>query len=72
MGRGFAWLDAGTYSGLTDAGNFIKTIQERQGYIIACLEKIAYKMNYFSKKQLQKTIKVFSNSKYGQYLHNLL
>ena len=72
LGRGFAWLDAGTYSGLIDAGNFIKTVQERQGYIIACLEEIAYKMNYISKRQLQKTIKLFSNSEYCQYLQNLL
>lgn len=54
MGRGFAWLDTGTYSSLLDASNFIETIEKRQGLKIACLEEIAYLKGFIDKKQLIK------------------
>ncbi len=67
LGRGFAWLDMGTYEGLLDASNFVKTIQERQGLYIACIEEIAYRMGYISREDLIRLAKRF-NTEYGKYL----
>ncbi|MEO0242847.1 MAG: glucose-1-phosphate thymidylyltransferase RfbA [candidate division WOR-3 bacterium] len=67
LGRGFAWLDMGTYEGLLDASNFVKTIQDRQGLHIACIEEVAYRMGYISKEDLIKLAKKF-NTEYGKYL----
>lgn len=67
FGRGFAWLDAGTYNSLLDASLFIRTIEERQGIMVGCLEEIAYRMKFIDKKQLIENSKIF-NSAYGQYL----
>ncbi|MGB9825013.1 MAG: glucose-1-phosphate thymidylyltransferase RfbA [Candidatus Hydrothermia bacterium] len=67
LGRGFAWLDMGTYEGLLDASNFVKTIQERQGLYIACIEEIAYRMGYISREDLLTLAKRF-NTDYGRYL----
>lgn len=56
MGRGYAWLDTGTYESLLDAGEFISTIEKRQSLKMACIEEIAYKLRYIDKKQLLKTV----------------
>ena len=54
LGRGMAWLDTGTFSSLQKAGNFIETIQTRQGLYLACIEEIAYRKGYIDKEQLLK------------------
>lgn len=68
LGRGYAWLDTGTHENLLEAGNFIEVIEKRQGLKIACLEEIAYKKGYISKKQLIELGKSLSKNQYGQYL----
>ncbi len=72
MGRGYAWLDTRTYTSLIDAGIFVRTIEERQGLKISCIEEIAYKMGYINKEQLKKLAERLMKSGYGQYLLNLL
>jgi glucose-1-phosphate thymidylyltransferase len=67
LGRGYAWLDTGTYDSLIDASLFIKTIEERQGLKIGCIEEVAYRMGYINKKQLQKLAEAI-NTNYGVYL----
>jgi len=67
LGRGYAWLDTGTYNSLIDASMFIKTIEERQGLKIGCVEEIAYKMGYISREQLSKLAKSL-NTNYGKCL----
>ena len=71
LGRGMAWLDTGTHTGLLEAANFIETVQKRQGLYIACLEEIAYLNNYISKENLLKTAEELKKTDYGQYLFNL-
>lgn len=71
LGRGFAWLDTGSFSGLLNAANFVETIQTRQGLNIACVEEIAYRMNYISKSQLQELSNKIENSEYGKYLMHI-
>ncbi|PQJ21085.1 glucose-1-phosphate thymidylyltransferase RfbA [Tenacibaculum sp. SG-28] len=71
MGRGFAWLDTGTHDSLMEAGQFIETIEKRQGLKVACLEEIAYNMGYIDKVQLEKITKPLLKSDYGQYLSRL-
>jgi len=68
LGRGFAWLDTGTYDGLLDASNFVGTIQKRQGLYIACIEEIAYHMGYINRDQLIEISKKMNNTDYGRYL----
>lgn len=72
MGRGYAWLDTGTHKSLLDAGQFIETVETRQGLKIACLEEIAYKMGYIDAKQLRKLAQPLSKSGYGEYLLKLI
>jgi glucose-1-phosphate thymidylyltransferase len=72
LGRGFAWLDTGTHDSLMEAGQFIETIEKRQGLKVACLEEIAYKMNYIDADQVKKLAKPLLKSTYGQYLLNLV
>ncbi len=67
LGRGFAWLDAGTYDSLLDSSLFIRTIEERQGIMVGCLEEIAYKRGFINKKQLLEQAKHL-NSVYTKYL----
>ena len=67
LGRGYAWLDTGTYDSLIGASIFIKTIEERQGLKIGCVEEIAYRMGYINKKQLVLLAKEI-NTSYGDYL----
>ncbi len=70
LGRGYAWLDTGTYESLIDAAIFIKTIEERQGLKVACIEEIAYVMGYISKEQLLALGRAIKTS-YGEYLQRL-
>ena len=71
MGRGFAWLDTGTIDAINNASNFIRTIEERQGMKVACLEEIAYQNNFINKYQLNDIIKNLSND-YANYLSRLI
>jgi glucose-1-phosphate thymidylyltransferase len=68
MGRGYAWLDTGTHESLLEAGDFIATIEKRQGLKIACIEEIAYKLGYIDKKQLIKLAQPLNHNEYGKYL----
>jgi len=71
LGRGFAWLDTGTHDSLMEAGQFIETIEKRQGLKVACLEEIAYRMNYISLNQLKILAEPLKKNGYGQYLLKL-
>jgi glucose-1-phosphate thymidylyltransferase len=71
LGRGFAWLDTGTHDSLMEAGQFIETIEKRQGLKVACLEEIAYHMKYIDKAQLLKLAEPLKKNGYGQYLLKL-
>ncbi|KOY50655.1 glucose-1-phosphate thymidylyltransferase RfbA [Polaribacter dokdonensis] len=71
MGRGFAWLDTGTHDSLMEAGQFIETIEKRQGLKVACLEEIAYYMKYIDAKQLKRLAEPLKKNGYGQYLLKL-
>ena len=68
MGRGYAWLDTGTYESLLEAGEFIATIEKRQSLKMACIEEIAYKLGYIDKRQLLKTAEIYDKNSYGEYL----
>ncbi|MCP3761370.1 glucose-1-phosphate thymidylyltransferase RfbA [Domibacillus sp. A3M-37] len=68
LGRGFAWLDTGTHDSLLEASNFIETVEKRQGFKVACLEEIAYRMNYMSREQLLALAEPLKKNEYGQYL----
>lgn len=72
LGRGFAWLDAGTFRSLLDASFFIETIENRQGYKIACLEEIAYNQDWISKNQVEKAADKLKQTSYGSYLISLI
>ena len=72
FGRGFAWLDTGTHESLMQAGNYIQTIEERQGLKIACLEEIAFQQQWITADQLQQQGEMLSKNSYGQYLLGLL
>lgn len=72
LGRGFAWLDTGTHDSMIDAGQFVKTVEERQGYKIACLEEIAFKRGWLSKEQIIEQVTEFSETKYGKYLLDMV
>jgi len=71
LGRGYAWLDTGTYDSLMDAAMFIKTIEDRQGLKIGCIEEVAYRMKYIDKNQL-KFIAENVSINYGEYLRRIL
>ncbi|AVR00021.1 glucose-1-phosphate thymidylyltransferase RfbA [Oceanobacillus picturae] len=68
LGRGFAWMDAGTHESLFEASEFVKITQQRQGFKLACLEEIAYYLGYISQDQLYKKGKSMEKNDYGQYL----
>lgn len=72
LGRGFAWLDTGTHDSLLDAGQFVQTIEHRQGYKIACLEEIAYRNGWIDKEKILEIAKPLSKNGYGQYLYDLV
>lgn len=71
LGRGMAWLDTGTHASMLQASNFIATIQERQGLMVACLEEIAYKKGYINKDQLMKLAEPMLKNYYGKYLQTV-
>ncbi len=68
LGRGYAWLDMGTAQSLLQAGSFIQTIQERQGFMVACIEEIAFRMGYIGAEELQNLAAEMARSDYGRYL----
>ncbi|MBF0477112.1 MAG: glucose-1-phosphate thymidylyltransferase RfbA [Deltaproteobacteria bacterium] len=72
LGRGFAWLDTGTYESLLDAANFIGTIEKRQGLKVACPEEVAFRMGYINADQLKDLAEPLKKSGYGDYLLSLI
>jgi glucose-1-phosphate thymidylyltransferase len=72
MGRGIAWLDTGTHESLLQAGAFIETIETRQGLKIACVEEIAYRMNYIDRSRIKELARPMLKNGYGQYLMEIL
>ncbi len=68
LGRGYAWLDTGTHESLLEAGEFIATIEKRQGLKMACIEEIAYKLGYIDRQKLLKAADSHSKNAYGEYL----
>ncbi|MDA7785544.1 sugar phosphate nucleotidyltransferase, partial [Pseudomonadales bacterium] len=71
LGRGFAWLDTGTHDSLIEAGQFVQTLEHRQGLKIACLEEIAWQNKWITKDQLLLRANQLINSSYGIYLQKL-
>lgn len=71
LGRGFAWLDTGTHDALQDAASYVRTIQERQGLKIACIEEIAWRMGFIDKEGMLRAAQKVAKSTYGEYLFEL-
>ena len=72
LARGIAWLDTGTHESLMQASNFIQTIEERQGLMVACIEEIAYRMGYITAAEVTRLARAMGSSAYGQYLTHML
>jgi glucose-1-phosphate thymidylyltransferase len=72
LGRGVAWLDAGTHESLLQAANFVHAVEERQGMMISCPEEIAYRLGFIEADQLRQLARVMDSNQYGQYLLRLL
>lgn len=72
LGRGFSWLDTGTYDSLLEAGRFIESIEKRKGFKVACIEEISYRMGYINSNQLLKIANRMKKNSYRNYLLNLL
>jgi len=72
LGRGFAWLDTGTHDSLLDASEFVSTIQRRQGFMIACLEEIAYQQGWITGEQVLEAARALGKTEYGKYLKDLV
>ena len=72
LGRGFAWLDTGTHESLLEAAHFVETVQNRQGYKVACLEEIAFNNGWLTKQQVLEVGQSMSKNDYGQYLMSLV
>jgi len=72
MGRGYAWLDTGTHRSLLDAGNFVRTLENRQGLQTGCLEEIAFDQGWISREELVARAELFAKNGYGSYLSGLL
>jgi glucose-1-phosphate thymidylyltransferase len=72
MGRGYAWLDTGTHDSLLEAGQFIATLEKRQGLKVACPEEIAWRNRWIDVEQVQKLIKPLAKNGYGQYLQQMI
>ena len=72
MGRGYAWLDAGTHDSLLEAAEYVKTIEDRQGLKISCPEEIAYNSGWIDESEIRSQIALMKNSQYSQYLFGIL
>ncbi|MDQ7031879.1 MAG: glucose-1-phosphate thymidylyltransferase RfbA [Desulfonauticus sp.] len=72
LGRGYAWLDAGTHASLHQASSFIQAIQERQGFKIGCIEEIAFRKGFIDRKTLSFWVEKYKKNEYGVYLRNIL
>ena len=72
LGRGYAWLDTGTHDSLLDAGEFVRSIQHRQGLIIGCPEEIAYQKKFIDVDQFQELVSKYDKTAYGRYLQRLM
>ena len=72
MGRGFAWLDTGTFESLIDAASFVQTLETRQGMKVACLEEIAFRLGFIDREQVIALAKPLEKSGYGKYLIELI
>jgi glucose-1-phosphate thymidylyltransferase len=72
LGRGFAWLDTGTYESLLDAAKFVETIEKRQGFKIACLEEVAFNKGWLTADEVIKSANLLSKNSYGEYLMSLI
>lgn len=72
LARGVAWLDTGTHAALTQASSFVQAIEERQGLMVACVEEIAYRMNYITAEDVLRLAQAMQSSSYGQYLLHIL
>jgi glucose-1-phosphate thymidylyltransferase len=72
MGRGFAWLDTGTHASLLDAGNFVRTLEQRQGLQVGCPDEIAYRQGWIDRDGLVQRARLFQKNTYGQYLAGIL
>ena len=71
MGRGYAWLDTGTHASLLDAGNFVRTLSDRQGQQVGCPEEIAFENGWIDRAQLLDRAALFQKTNYGKYLRRL-
>ena len=72
MGRGYAWLDTGTHGSLLDAGNFVRTLTERQGLQVGCPDEIAYRLGWIGRAELAKRAEIFRKNDYGRYLAGIV
>ena len=72
LGRGYAWLDTGTHEAMLDAGNFIRTIETRQGLQVACLQEIAYTNGWMTREQVRESCRDLLKTEYGQYLMRMI
>jgi len=72
LDRGTAWLDTGTFDSLSDASEFVRVIEKRQGTKIGCVEEVAYKHGFINKDQLMKLAKELAKSGYGEYLNSII
>ncbi len=72
MGRGYAWLDTGTHGSLLDAGNFVRTLEQRQGQQTGCLEEIAFRNGWIDRAAIEERARLFSKNDYGDYLRGLI
>jgi glucose-1-phosphate thymidylyltransferase len=72
MGRGYAWLDTGTHDSLLEAGQYIATIEKRQGLKVACPEEVAYRAGWIDAAQLEMLAQPLQKNGYGQYLNSIL
>jgi glucose-1-phosphate thymidylyltransferase len=71
MNRGSAWLDTGTFDSLSDASEFVRVVEKRQGQKIGCIEEVAYRMDFIDKAQLSLLSKKYEKSSYGEYLKRM-
>jgi glucose-1-phosphate thymidylyltransferase len=71
LGRGFAWMDMGTHESMQQAASYVRAVQNRQGFKIACIEEIAYRLGYINSDQLKEIASEMIKNEYGQYLHEL-